>query len=405
MRVAIFAETFLPKWDGVANTVCHLLEHLAQQGHQSLMFAPEGAPARYADTPIVGLPSFTFPLYPDLRLVPPIFNVERELRSFAPDLVHVVNPALLGWAGLRHARSLGLPTSASYHTDLPGYTSTYGVGLLREPAWAYFRWLHNQADLNFAPSPFTRCQLEAHGFERVKVWSHGVDTERFTPRMRSQMWRVRLTDGNPKAPLLLYVGRLAPEKRLEWLRPLLEALPGGRLAIVGDGPQRKELELRFAGTPTVFTGYLAGDSLACAYATADLFVFPSDSETFGNVVLEAMASGVPVVAAAAGGPVDLVQPGVNGYLFAPNDPQAMLSEVSRCLKTPVLLRRLGEGARAYAETQRWDAVNENLITAWRDLIARRGPSRKSERLDTWRNSLPTFLGRNQRDEPAAYTRH
>jgi glycosyltransferase involved in cell wall biosynthesis len=368
MRIAIFSETFLPKWDGVANTVSHLLEHLANRGHQSLMFAPEGAPERYAATPIRGLPSLAFPLYPDLRLVPPVFNVERELRAFAPDLVHVVNPAFLGLVGLRQARALGLPLAASYHTDLPGYTTTYGVGLLKETVWSYFRWLHNQAALNLAPSHFTKRQLEAHGFQRVKVWSHGVDTERFHPRHRSAAWRRRLTGGHPDAPLLLYVGRLAPEKRLDWLRPLLDGLPGTRLALVGDGPIRTELETLFAGSPTVFTGYLQGEELSHAYASADLFVFPSDSETFGNVVLEAMASGLPVIAAGAGGPVDLVQDGYNGYLFEASRQEALLILTRRYLSDARATQRLARNARTYAETQRWDVVNDLLLDDYQLLI-------------------------------------
>ncbi len=393
MRIAIFSETFLPKWDGVANTVCRLLEHLADRGHESLMFAPEGAPERYAATPIRGLPSLAFPFYPDLRLVPPVFNVERELRAFAPDLVHVVNPALLGLVGLRQARALGLPTVASYHTDLPGYTTTYGVGLLKETVWSYFRWLHNQADLNFAPSNFTKRQIEAHGFQRVKVWSHGVDTERFHPRHRSAAWRRHLTEGHPDAPLLLYVGRLAPEKRLDWLRPLLDALPGTRLALVGDGPTRDELETLFAESPTVFTGYLQGQDLSHAYASADLFVFPSDSETFGNVVLEAMASGLPVVAAGAGGPVDLVRDGHNGYLFDAHRQESLLALTRRCLSDVQATRRLARNARTYAETQRWDVVNDLLLDNFRILL---GEGRASH------PSTPAFKSRADTSHPAGH---
>jgi glycosyltransferase involved in cell wall biosynthesis len=165
MRVAIFAETFLPKWDGVAHTLCHLLDHLALRGHHSLMFAPGGVLTHYADTPIVSLPSFDCLVYPGLRLVPPLVNVERELTEFWPDVVHLVNPVSLGLVGLRAARYLGLPVVMSYHTDLPGYTERYGVGLLRDLTWACFRWLHNQADLNLCPSP--KCVRDAERMRRM----------------------------------------------------------------------------------------------------------------------------------------------------------------------------------------------------------------------------------------------
>ncbi|MBN1582633.1 MAG: glycosyltransferase family 1 protein, partial [Anaerolineae bacterium] len=262
MRIAIFAESFLPKWDGVTNTLCYLLDHLAQTGHDSVMFAPKGEPATYAGTPIVGLPCFTFPLYPDLRLVPPLVNVKRQLQAFRPDLIHVVNPALLGLVGLRHARELDLPIVASYHTDIPGYAKRYGAPFLREPLWAYFRWIHNQADLNLCPSRFTKDELVAHRFERVRLWGRGVDTERFNPNHRDSVWRHRLSGGHPDAPLLLFAGRLAPEKRVDWLRPLLDAIPQVQLAIVGDGPARPELEALFDATPAVFTGYLQGEALS-----------------------------------------------------------------------------------------------------------------------------------------------
>ena len=283
MRVAIFSETFLPKWDGVANTVCHLLQHLSDQGHETLMYAPQGAPSSYANTPIIELPSYPLPWYRDLRLVPPRKGMATEIFDFAPDIVHVVNPALLGLIGMRRAHKLGVPVLASYHTDLPGYTDKYGLGLFNEPLWSYFRWVHNQADLNVCPSEFTRQELLEHGFERVEIWGRGVDTEQYSPAHRHRSWRAHLSGGHPEAPLLVYVGRLAIEKRVDVIRPVLDAFPDHRLAIVGDGPLRGELEDLFAGTNTTFTGFLQGRDLARAYAAGDVFVFPGEHETFGNV--------------------------------------------------------------------------------------------------------------------------
>jgi glycosyltransferase involved in cell wall biosynthesis len=399
MRIAIFTETFLPKWDGIANTLCYLLEHLAQREHASLMFAPQGAPARYAETPIVGLPSFAFPFYPDLKLVPPVVDVMAQLKAFQPDLVHLVNLASLGVVGMRHARELDIPVVASYHTDIPGYTEYYGLKALRSPIWAYFRWLHNQADLNLCPSQYTRAQLEAHGFERVAVWGRGVDTERFHPRHRSAAWRRRLSDGRPDAPLLLYVGRLAIEKRVDWLRPLLDVLPHVRLAIVGDGPLHADLEQRFAGTPTVFTGYLTGEDLAQAYASADLFVFPSPTETFGNVVLEAMASGLPVIAARAGGPVDHVKSGENGYLFDADNLADLVALVWHYGDNRAHLRQLGKMARAYAETQSWAHILDGLLETYATVTPQ--PTASSKRRWTTRRSLLQHLRPSQNSQTPA----
>jgi glycosyltransferase involved in cell wall biosynthesis len=376
LRIAIFAETFLPKWDGITNTLCYLLDHLAATGHDSLMFAPKGAPGTYARTPIVGLPGFTFPLYPDLRLVPPLVNVRRQLEGFRPDLIHIVNPTLLGLVGLRHARELDLPVVASYHTDVPGYAERYGMPFMRAPLWAYLRWIHNQADLNLCPSLFTRDELVAHRFQRVRIWGRGVDTQRFNPEHRDSAWRHRLSGGHPGAPLLLFAGRLAPEKRVDWLRPLLDAIPRARLAIVGDGPARPELEALFAGTPTVFTGYLQGKTLSCAYAAADLFVFPSASETFGNVVTEAMASGLPIVAARAGGPVDHVRDWETGLLFEPDSVQDLIAKVWQLVSTPGVMGEFGANARAYAETQTWAAVLDGLLKDYEGVIAGHRPKNR-----------------------------
>jgi len=375
VRIALFTETFLPKWDGIANTLCHLLDHLAARGHESLLFAPRGAPERYAATEVVGLPSIDVPLYPGLRLAAPAVAVGRRLREFQPDLVHLVGPFLLGTAGLWQARLRGIPVAASYHTDLPGYAAKYGVSLLREPAWLILRTLHNQADLNLCPSRWTRDELAEQGFRRLAIWGRGVDSRQFRPGLRSESWRWRLSDGHPDAPLLLYAGRLAPEKRVEWLRDVADALPGARLAIVGDGPSRPELERRFAGAPTVFTGTLRGRDLARAYAAADVFVFPSANETLGNVVLEAMASGLPVAAPASGGLLDHVRDGENGFLVEPEDRDGFVAIVKKLAEDEVGRRRMGRAARAYAENQSWERVLDDLLARYEALVEGTGARR------------------------------
>ncbi len=368
MRIAFFTETFLPKVDGIVTTLCHLLDHLAQRGHQSLLFAPAGGPRRYANTPIIGLTGYSFPLYPELKLVPPFVDVLKFLTTFNPDLIHVVNPFSLGLSGLRHARQLGIPVVASYHTDIPGFVRCWGFEMLVEPFRTYLRWLHNQADLTLSPSRATQVELEAHDFQRIKVWARGVDTLQFHPGHRTEVWRRRLTAGQPDAPLLLFVGRLSPEKRVDWLRPVLEAHPSTRLAIVGDGPARSDLERCFEGTATVFTGYLAGRDLSGAYAAADIFVFPAANETFGNVVLEAMASRLPVVVAGAGGPLDFVVHGETGFLFDPNSQRSLIEAIGALLDDPFLARRLARNARIEAEARSWSHEMDLLLENYAALI-------------------------------------
>jgi len=368
MRVALFSETFLPKVDGIAGTLCRLLEHLSRRGVESVLFAPAGGPARWAGTEVVGLPGHAFPLYPELTLVPPYAEVGERLARFAPDLVHTLHPVSLGLAGLWHARRLGVPAIASYHTDVPGFAARWGLGLAASTLWAFQRWVHRRASLTLAPSRATQRELGEQGIGPVRLWGRGVDTERFNPRWRSAAVREWLSDGCPDAPLLLYVGRLSPEKRVEWLRPVLDALPHARLAVVGDGPSRAALEELLVATPTVFTGWLAGDALAAAYASADVFVFPGANETFGNAVLEAMASGLPVVAPRAGGVLDFVADGANGMLFEAEDPGALLVAVRRLLADPGLARRLARRARLDARRRTWASCLDDLLAIYVDVL-------------------------------------
>lgn len=364
MRIGLVTETFLPKIDGVVNTLCHLLDHLSRCGHTSLLFAPQGGPSAFASTPVIGLRGYRFPLYQEISLVPPTVDLRVEMRAFRPDVVHLLNPISFGVAGLYAARSLNLPIVASYHTDLPGFAARWGFGWLYRPMYSLLRWIHDKCDLNLCPSHYTRNELSAQGFQRLLVWTRGVDAARFNPLRRTGAWRHRLSGGTPDAPLLLYVGRLSPEKRIDWIRPVLDAVPNARLAIVGDGPARAELERHFAGTNTCFTGFLRGDDLADAYAAGDIFVFPAANETFGNVVLEAMASGLPVVGAHSGGVLDNIIHEQNGLLFDPNDPDTLVHQTERLLREPALVKQLASAARCHAETRNWSEVLDDLIDSY-----------------------------------------
>lgn len=347
--------------DGIVNTLCHLLEHLAARGHETILFAPEGGPKHYAQTPVYGLPAWHFPLYRELRFASPFASVAQKLHRFQPDLVHVLNPVSLGLAGVWQARLRGWPLVASYHTDVAGFARRWGYGWAEPLIWAFFRLIHNTAHLNLAPSRITQQELRAHAVRRVKVWGRGVNTQLFNPNQRTAEWRAKLTGGQPHAPLLLYVGRLSPEKRVQWLRPVLESLPQARLAVVGDGPQRAELENLLGSERTVFTGYLRGEVLARAYAAADIFVFPAANETLGNVVLEAMASGLPVVAPRSGGLLDHLTHGRNGLLFEANEINEWVQATTRLVQYPELARSLGAHGRVHAETRRWETVLDGLL--------------------------------------------
>ena len=333
-----------------------------------IIFAPEGGPTEYAGFRIISMAGYRFPFYPEFKLIPPTFDFTPHLKAFRPDVVHVMCPAVVGVEGIRQSRKLGIPVVASYHTDIPGYMRIWGLKFLSAPSRNYLRWVHNQADLNFCPSTEVQKELVTHGFKQMKIWDHGVDAHNFHPCHQDEDCRHQLTDGNCDAPLLLSVGRISSEKRIELLKPVLETFPHLRLAIVGDGPYRTRLEQIFAGTKTVFTGYLHGKDLAQAYASADLFVFPAPKETFGNVAMEAMASGLPVIATQSGGPVDFVQVGKTGLLFPPNDQQALIDAVDWFLADwPRRPRQLGAAGRQFAETYTWSKAMAQLVSEYKTL--------------------------------------
>jgi glycosyltransferase involved in cell wall biosynthesis len=372
VRIAFFTETFLPKVDGIVTRLTRTLPHLVAAGDEVLIFCPEGAPEHHAGAQVVGVPAMPLPLYPELKLALPRPAVSEALERFRPDLVHVVNPAVLGLGGIWLARTRNLPLVASYHTHLPKYLEYYGMGMLEPLLWELLKAAHNQAELNLCTSTAMVDELAAKGIEHTALWQRGVDTELFRPDLASPTMRARLHGGHSDTGnLLLYIGRLSAEKQIERIRPVLEALPQARLALVGDGPHRQQLERVFEGTATTFVGYLAGDELASAYASGDAFVFPSSTETLGLVLLEAMAAGCPVVGANRGGIPDIVSDGVNGCLYDPDYPDSLITAVQRLLGDGDTRAQLRQEARLEAERWGWAGATSQLRDYYRQVLANR----------------------------------
>ncbi|MFZ0746621.1 MAG: glycosyltransferase family 1 protein [Terracidiphilus sp.] len=364
MRIVLFTETFIPKVDGIVTTLCQTIKQLKSLGHEVLIFAPEGGFSEYEQCRIVGIRGHAFPFYPELRLSFPRASMRQTITEFKPDLIHVTEPALLGIAGLYYAGgnnggALRLPLTVSYHTDLPNYLRYYGLGFLEPYIWPLLRLRHNRATVNLCTSEIMVRQLEEHGIARVALWPGGVDSDRFHPSRRSDPMRARLTNGHPESPLLLYVGRLSAEKDIELLKPVLQAIPEARVALVGDGPHRKALEQHFAGLPVFMAGFLHGNELAGAYASSDIFVMPSRTETLGLVVLEAMCSGLPVVAARAGGIPEMIEDGASGYLF--DDQSQAIAAIRQLLPSHQKREAMGAVARTHAAEHSWKAATAVLV--------------------------------------------
>ena len=372
MRIAFFTETFLPKVDGIVTRLTKTLPHLVAAGDEVMVFCPEGAPDNHAGAQVVGVPALPLPLYPELKLALPRPAVSEALERFRPDLVHVVNPAVLGLGGIWLAKTRNLPLVASYHTHLPKYLEHYGMGMLEPLLWELLKAAHNQAELNLCTSTAMVDELAAKGIEHTALWQRGVDTELFRPELANPAMRARLHGGHSDTGnLLLYIGRLSAEKQIERIRPVLDALPEARLALVGDGPHRQQLERLFEGTPTSFVGYLAGDDLASAYASGDAFVFPSSTETLGLVLLEAMAAGCPVVGANRGGIPDIVSDGINGCLYDPDQPASLIAAVQRLLGDGATRAQLRQAARLEAERWGWAGATSQLRGYYHQVLEQR----------------------------------
>ncbi|MCM3698893.1 glycosyltransferase family 1 protein [Paenibacillus macerans] len=366
MKIAFITETFYPSTNGVVTRLMQSIRWLVREGHEVLVIAPDQGVSEVEGAQVIGVPSLRFFLYPNLPLALPSRRVGKALQAFKPDLVHVVNPAVLGVAGIWYGRRY--PLIASYHTHIPQYADFYKLPWLKPILWGYLRRLHNRADLNLCTSGAVRDELVSREFSNVRLWQRGVDTELFGPRHRNEEMRRMLSGGALDKRLLLYVGRLAAEKEIERLRGVLLASDRFRLAIVGDGPHRERLESHFAGTGTVFTGFLHGEQLAQAYASSDIFAFPSTTETLGLVLLEAMASGLTVVAAASPPSREQIREGATGFLYDPDIPSSLVNAILPLLDEE-LLRRMGDRAREEALTQGWNEPSRQLLELYRTVMA------------------------------------
>ncbi len=358
-KVAVLTESFLPKVDGVVKTSYLTIRYLQETGREVLIFAPDIAVEQVGDSQVIPLPSISVPQAPETRMALPNPVVARHIEEFEPDLIHLFSPAAMSVNGMAVGRHLNLPVIANYQTDLPGYTEHYGFPMLSGPVNRWLRYIHNGCHLTLAPTRTIIRELRAAGYRRVRRWGRGVNTERFNPRHARPAMRRRLLNGrDPDSLLCIFVGRLANEKRIELLRDVAQS-PGIALTIIGDGALREELERVFAHTDTLFTGYLFGDELAQAYASADVFVFPGEYETFGQVIQEAMASGLPSVVVNAGGAPDVVADGASGIVVEPGS-QAFAEVIQSLRDQPELRRRMSRNALMMAAERPWSALMAQL---------------------------------------------
>jgi glycosyltransferase involved in cell wall biosynthesis len=368
LRLAVFTDTYPPQVNGVARTLERLVGAVEARGG-AVRVVTVADPESAHDARIDRWPSIPFWAYPQLRIAAPHRHRALDLiENWKPNLVHVTTEFGVGLGGLFAAREARVPLVSSYHTHFKAYLEFYNMTFLEGIAWPYLRWFHNMGMRTFAPSGIVARELTELGFSEMRVWSRGVDPDRFSPSFRNAAMRERL-GARGDTPLVLYVGRLAREKGIHVLMEAMRRLRAqqGRdiaFALVGDGPAEAECRA-MAPEGTVFTGKLGGRELSEAYAAADIFAFPSITETFGNVVLEAMASGPAVIAPDIGATTEYATPETSLH-FRAGDADSLAAAIRRVADEPALRKQLIAASLATARERTWDAVWDRLVLDYRE---------------------------------------
>ena len=388
MKVAYFTESLPPLVDGVSHTLSYLQKSLEAEGIDYMFFSPFLPADEAWAGKVVHVLSVPFPLYTKYKVSLPAFHDLRySLRNFAPDIVHICSPFFLGFFAYRYAAEAGIPAVNSFHTRFVSYLKYYGFGWFEPYGWRFLRWFYNMGDNCFVPSEATIGELKSRGFANLKLWERGIDPDRFSPAFADRDLKNHWSpEGDPVA---LFTGRLVKEKDVETLlkahRILLQRKVAYKLVFVGDGPMRRQIEME---APDAFlAGHLQGDQLSRAYASADIFAFPSTTESFGNVVLEAAASGLPVVGASEGGVGDLIHDGETGFLTAPNDPEDFAQKMEALLTNESLRNSMAAGALEFASQKNWNRINHGLFQSYEMLIEKR----KTERVLQKSRHIPDII--------------
>ncbi len=371
IKVAYFAGSMKPGHDGVTRVLYRMIKELNKRKVRNIFFSPIIPVETDRTTSMIEVPSVTFPLYKDYKLPLPFqSHIEKSLNLFKPDIIHINSPCPLGYAGVKYGQKHNIPVVATYHTHFASYAKYYNIKALEYFGWSYLKNLYNKCDKVFVPSKPIMKELSMHGFRTIDYLPHGVDTEMFNPGFKKENWKKDLGIYNKTA--LLFAGRLVWEKDLATLAATYRILADKRddlaFVLAGDGPVKEELKRQMPGA--LFLGQLSGEKLSTAYASSDIFVFPSTTETFGNVTVEAMASGTTAVCAREGGAYGIIDEGVNGLISSPRDPDDLAKNIELLADNSELRMRLSQNALNFARSQSWSRIFESLFASYLELINR-----------------------------------
>jgi Glycosyltransferase len=373
MRILYFTDTYLPQINGVTNTLDKLGAYFENNKIEYLIFAPyyPDNSLQLREIHVKRFRSMSLPAYPECKLSIPLYsNLCHLADKFKPDVVHLMTPAGIGVAGLKYAHERDLPLVSSFTTSFDAYLKYYKIDIFQNLIWSFFKWFHNSCDINLCPSQDTINTLESRRIRNIKLMSRGIDTDVFNPLFKSGDIKKDLNTEEKMA--FLYVGRLAAEKDLDILMESIRNINGiypglTRFVIAGDGPYASCMK-KTAPDNVLFTGYIKGERLSSIYASCDVFVFPSSTETFGNVVLEAMASGLPVIAVNSGGVKNSIINGYNGILCDSRDVGSFTRAICRFIEDKTLAGNLGINARQYTLDKSWNSIFDRLMSDYLGLL-------------------------------------
>jgi len=378
LRIAVVTETYPPEINGVAKTIGKMVQDLRSRGHFIQLFRPKQKSNDSREISVNGqdisLPGIKIPVYRDLCFgLPAARLLENVWHSQPPDLVHVVTEGPLGWSAVRAARKLGLPVISDYHTNFHAYSRYYRLGIFQNPVKKYLRYLHNRTDYTLVPTRELQQSLNEQGYQNVGVVGRGIDTRLFSFRKRDNLLRKSwgLTENDTA---VLYVGRLAPEKNVQLVLNAFQQMslkdPALRLVLVGDGPSRKGLEHKYP--QVIFTGMQRGEALARHYASGDIFLFPSITETFGNVILEAMASGLTIVTFDYAAAQECLRHNESAFLAPYNNRLEFIKLACSLAGCRDTIERLRRSAQEAAKNCTWDNSISQLEHVYFSLLSSEG---------------------------------
>jgi glycosyltransferase involved in cell wall biosynthesis len=371
MKIALYAGTYVKDKDGAVRSIYQLVSSLRKSGHDVAVWSPDISPQEDQSIEVHQVPSVPIPLYPDYRLGFYNGRIERQLDRFAPDIVHISTPDIVGSNFLKYARKKGIPTGSAFHTDFPSYLSYYHLGFAEKVVWNYLVRFYNSCDVVLAPNEIVREKLAAKGIRNIDVWSRGIDKELFDPGRRSEALR-RSWDAEGKT-VFVYAGRFVLYKDIEVVmglyRRFMDEGYGDRVrfVMIGSGPEEDQMRSRMPDA--LFTGYLTGEALPQAYASGDVFLFPSTTEAFCNVVLEALASGLPAVVSDIGGCMELVKRSRAGFVAEAGNIDEFYTACLRLMRDPECFSSMRALGLEFAEGKLWSNINGVLIDRYQRMSA------------------------------------